>query len=222
MNEQDIIETVYELGYEQGYADARSRTPWFGSAPKDPDDIGCPLDTEGWTEKVRNDISVDDVDNVVYVEVEYGGWATNGHTESFLFNLDTSGDYYSAEHQIKEELDLHIHTYVDVEEDPAATIDALKERLREVTKENNALRATHPGSNDDAKWTEDPADLTGVEKWELEPVMVSTERTVPLKGSHVFDQAVVKYDVQLATPLDGKGKVNTVVDIENIELVSTN
>lgn len=218
MNEQETIEEIYEQAYEHGYAAARTGTPFFGSPPKLVGDIICPLDADDWDIKPRADF---DPDNVVYVETEHNKYGPGNYSDQFLHYLDPDFHGY-PKHHITEVLNLNPRVRVDVVENPANYIQQLKDRIKDIVAENEALRATHPAAG--CEWEEDPKDLSpdADAEWSLEPHLRLTESRVPLSGSHPFDHAVVEYDVRLSACVETRGTVNTIVDITGIELVASN
>lgn len=215
MNTDNIIKRIFESGFRQGYKEHKQEAPFFGTGFNSPDAVNIDNsltegDIEEWEEKLTDDI---DLSNIVYGEVKTDGW--NDSSRSYLYHVPREDDDSDGQirHRLSQQLDLGMggRRVEHMETDPAEYIDKLKAEVNQLKEENDALRATHPDG-----------DIMNIDdEWELEADSRS-EVTVPLNGDHVFDHAVIEYDIELMANRGDAGTVNAYIDIGDVKLVSKN
>lgn len=210
---EDILNTVYELGYDRGWRQRGDHVPFFGYGSAEPADSTNLPNTEKWLAELYGNL---DLSDIVYARLRHGGYAGDPSTTSALHYAphDDDSNYY-IRRDLHDRLNLGSvamgRTIDHIERDPAAAIDRLMDRIRELEQENDALRATHP--NGDL----DPED----DEWELEADS-RTEAEITLDDSKVFDRAVIEYDIDVNAKRGKAGTVNARVDIDSVKLVSDN
>jgi len=219
MTLETTLERLYSTAYKQGWRDRHATAPLLGKGPSqrtataDGDSLG-EFSADEWLARLYGNL---DLSNIVYGRLKhhrpYGEDATRSHL--YYVPDAESKSKVEARSFLHEHLDLGSiamgKTMDEVQTDPATYISKLREHIRDLERENEALRGTHPNGDLDAEDGE----------WELDADSPS-ERTVWLDDSKVFDRAVIEFDTEVRAERGEPGSVVCGVDIDSIKLVSDN
>jgi hypothetical protein len=214
MTPEDILDKVYRLGYDRGWGHRGDEVPFLGYGAAEPTRETHLPDPERWLAELYGNL---DLSNIVYGRLKHHRPYGENTTWSHLYYVPDAESKGKVEARsfLHEHLDLGSiamgRTMDEVQTDPATYISQLREHIRDLERENEALRGTHPNGDLDAEDGE----------WELDADSPS-ERTVWLDDSKVFDRAVIEFDTEVRAERGEPGSVVCGVDIDSIKLVSDN